>query len=150
MRRIYIGCSLTHSPQEFKDLVLNLKEKLKGEYEVFEFLGLEKGTATDVYHEDVGRCVARCDLFVAICDHSSLGLGYEMATALEKYSKPTLGLGHEDSNISRLVIGIDHPMYEFRRYKTLDEIILFIKEKELKHFKPVASAEICETDVCAV
>ncbi len=150
MRKLYVGCSLTHSPQDFKDLVLNLKEKLRADYEVFEFLGLEKGTAVDVYKEDIGICVARCDFFVAICDHASLGLGYEMGTALEKYSKPTLGLAHEDSNVGRLVLGIDHPMYTFKRYKTSEDIISLIKEKELKHFKPAAPLEVCGTDVCAV
>src|SRR3989338_4474192 len=127
MLKLYIGCSLTHSPEDFKDLVLNLKEKLRADYEVFEFLGLTNGTPTDVYNEDIGRCVARCDFFVAICDHPSLGLGYEMGTALEKYSKPTLGLAHETSNVSRLVLGINHPMYTFKRYKTLEDIVSFIK-----------------------
>ena len=149
-RKLYVGCSLTHSPQEFRDLVSVLKETLKKEYEVFEFVGLEAGTANDVYKEDIQKCVARCDFFVALCDYPSLGLGYELGTALEKYSKPTLGLGHQEANISRLVMGIDHPMYTFKRYSTSEEILDFIKEKELKHFKPVTPVEICETDVCTV
>ena len=154
MIKLYIGCSLTHAPEEFTDMVENLKVLLRKEYEVLDFLGLEKdsptSTPTDVYKWDIQKCVSMCDMFVSICDCPSIGLGYEMATALEKYSKPILGLAMEKSKVSRLVIGIDHPMYAFKYYKTQEDIIALIKEKELKHFKPIISPEVCETDVCAV
>ena len=150
MKKLYVGASLTQAPKEFIDKVENLKKELRKEYEILEFLGLENGTPQDVYKQDVQKCVALCDIFVAICDHPSLGLGYEMATALEKYSKPTLALAMESAKISRLVLGIDHPMYTFKYYKTLEDIIALIKEKELKHFAPVAPIEVCGTDVCAV
>ncbi len=149
-RKIYIGCSLTHSPQEFKDLVTKLKGELSSEYEILEFLGLEKGTPADVYKADILQGITRSDFLVALCDYPSIGLGYEMATALEKYSKPTLGLAHVDAKVTRFVEGIDHPMYTFKRYTFIEEIISSIKEKELKHFKPIAPVEVCETDVCAV
>ena len=150
MRKLYIGCLLTHAPKEFVDMVEKLKGVLRKGYEVFDFVGLMDGTPTLVYKQDIQKCVALCDIFVAICDYPSLGLGYEMATALEKYSKPTLALAMENAQSSRLVFAIDHPMYTFKYYKTLEDIISLIKEKELKHFKPVLSPETCETDVCAV
>jgi hypothetical protein len=153
MRKFYIAYSFTHAPKDFLDEMANLKEQLKKEYEILDFLDLEKNnptsTAADVYKWDVKKCVAMCDMFVAICDHPAIGLGYELATALEKYSKPTLGIVKEGTKLTRLVEGIDHPMYTFKRYSTTEDIVNAIKEKELKHFKPVI-VEVCETDVCAV
>ena len=150
MRKLYIGASLTQAPKEFVEKIENLKNKLRKDYEILDFLGLKKGTPADVYKWDIQKCVAICDIFVTICDYPSIGVGYEMATALEKYSKPTLGLSMEKSKVSRLVSGIDHPMYTFKYYKTEKDIIALIKEKELKHFKPVLFPEVCETDVCVV
>jgi len=150
MRKIYIGCSLTQAPQEFRDKVEALKALLKKEYEVLDFIGLEKGTPEEVYRWDIQRCVAACDIFVAICDYPAIGLGYEMATALEKYSKPTLALVSDGVSVSRLVLGINHPMYTLKQYVTAEDAIACIREKECMHFKPAAPAEICDSDVCAV
>ena len=150
MIKIYIGCSLTHAPQDFLALVDKVKSELKKEYEVLEFLGLSKGTSEDVYKQDIQRNIVQCDMFVAICDHPSIGLGYEMAAALEKYSKPTIALAKEGSQISRLALGINHPMYTFKYYKDFAEILSLIKEKEQKHFKSNPISEASNTEVCDV
>ena len=87
MKKLYVGCSLTLAPESFRQSVEELKNKLRADYEVFDFLGLVKGTAKDVYEWDIHHCVAKCDLFLAVCDYPSLGLGYEMGVAVEKLYK---------------------------------------------------------------
>src|SRR3989338_5957975 len=129
MRKVYISANLADSPQDFKDMVSKLKEKLKEEYEIL----------------DAQKSLPRSDFVIAICDHSSIDVGYDMATALEKYSKPTLGLAKAGMVVTRLVEGIDHPMYIFKTYNTVEDIETFIKEKELKHFKPAVPVEVCGT-----
>lgn len=120
--KLYIGCSLTHAPQPFRAAVADLKDKLRAKYDVFDFLGMEKGTAADVYTWDIGRCVATCDLFVAICDHTSLGLGYEIGTAVERFHKPVLAVAGKHTHLSRLIVGIDAPNYSLQRYGEFSEI----------------------------
>lgn len=125
--KIYIGCSLTHAPQAFRAAVEELKQELRQEFEVFDFLDLHAGRPEDVYHWDIGRCVAECDLFVAVCDHSSLGLGYEIGTAVEKHRKPVLAVAHRDAHITRLLLGIDEPHFSFQRYDDFAEIAELVR-----------------------
>ena len=73
--------------------------------------------------------MAQCDLFVAICDHPSIGLGYELGTAIEQFAKPVLALAHQDAHITRLVLGIDAPSFSFQRYNSLTEVPYLIRTK---------------------
>ena len=132
--KLYIGCALTDAPQEFREMVDELKDMLREEYEILDFIGLVNGTPTDVYHWDIHRCVAQCHMLIAICDYGATGLGWEMGTAVEKYGKPVLALAHEDSRVTRLVLGVDHPNYTWERYQTTKDIIRLIRRKELQHF----------------
>lgn len=127
--KLYIGCSLTQAPAGFAEAVQELKSQLSRTYEVLDFLGLTKGTPTDVYHWDISRNIATCDLFVAICDHPAIGLGYELATAVEKYGKPVLAVAQADTRVTRIVMGIDHPGYSFERYKSLSDVPALIEHK---------------------
>jgi hypothetical protein len=129
-KKIYVGCALTNAPEEFKQKVEDLKNKLRQSgHEVFDFIGTVKGTPKDVYNWDIKKCVAECDLFIAILEYQSIGLGYELAAAVEKYQKPVLALIQEDQIITRLALGIEHPLYTFRKYQTLDQAISLIEEK---------------------
>ena len=124
----------SHSrPREFKKEIENIKNILRKEYEVMDFVGLVAGTPHDVYQWDIHRCVATCDVFIAICDFPAIGLGYELGVAIEKLHKPTLALAREDAKISRLMLGIEEPHYRFTRYKTTEDIPAIIKDfiKEL-------------------
>ncbi len=127
--KIYVGCSLTHAPAEFITSVEELKKRLSRTYEVFDFVGLTNGTARQVYQWDIHRCLATCDLFVAICDHASIGLGYELGAALEAFGKPVLAVAHKSTNTSRLVQGIDKPHFSFKRYENLSDIDELIQQK---------------------
>lgn len=125
--KLYVGCSLTHAPESFRSDVAALKDSLRADYEILDFIGLESGTARDVYEWDINRCVAECDALLAICDHPSIGLGYEMATAIEKLGKPTLGVAAHEALVGRIVIGITQPNFSFARYDRMSDIPSILK-----------------------
>jgi hypothetical protein len=81
-KQLYVGCGLTHAPEEFKAQVEETKLRLGDEWDVMQFLGLVAGTAADVYEQDILTNVHGCDAFTAICDEPSLGLGYETDRAV--------------------------------------------------------------------
>ncbi len=139
---IYVGCSLTQAPQEFVDSVESLKDTLKQSYDVFDFLGLVDGTERDVYDWDIKHCVGQAALLLAVCDYPSIGLGYEMATAIEKQGTPTLAVAHEDTKVTRLILGVDAPNYRFRRYQSLDQVAEFVDEEIERHGLVVAETVI--------
>lgn len=124
---IYVGCSLTHATEEFKEAVEGLKKELSKTYTVTDFLGLIKGTAQDAYKTDIGN-VKNCDLFVAECSYPSTGLGIELGTAIS-LEKPILAVAHTAARVTRLVQGITHPRFTFRRYDDMSEIVYFVEEK---------------------
>ncbi|MFZ2484800.1 MAG: hypothetical protein WAX80_01900 [Minisyncoccia bacterium] len=130
MAKIYVGCSLTQAPEGFVRDVENLKVLLReAGHEVADFVGTVAGTATDVYETDIHKCIADCDLFVAICDFPSIGLGWEMGMAVEKHHKPTLAVAHLDAKVSRLPIGAmceRNPCYLFTRYAKLEEVVQMV------------------------
>lgn len=114
--KIYVGCSLRHAPESFRREVEAIKNELRKKYEVYDFVGLTNGTPTDVYNWDIHECVAKCDAFIAICDHPSIGLGYEIGVAVEHFKKPTLALAHNNSDVTRFLQGIQSDTYTFNRY----------------------------------
>lgn len=126
---LYIGCALTHASEDFKQNVKLLKDKLKEHYHVFEFIGLANGTEQDVYNHDINVCVRGCDLFIAICDQASIGLGYELAVQVEDRKMPTLAVAHTDSKITRLILGVTKSNFEFRRYSDFDDLYNIIMAK---------------------
>lgn len=128
--RIYVGCSLTQAPEEFKNDVKNYKQSLRSAgYDVFDFIGLENGTAADVYRWDIERCVRQCDILVGVCDYPSLGLGWELAEAT-RLGKEVLAVAHEQSQITRLVLGAAavEPNVHFVQYTDLSETLPVIDD----------------------
>jgi hypothetical protein len=126
---LYVGCALTHAPEEFKQNVQTLKDRLKEVCNVLEFVGLTNGTNNDVYNHDINVCVRGCDLFVAICDMPSIGLGYELGTQVEDRKMPALAVAQADPIVTRLVLGILKPHYKFQRYKDFDDLYNIIIKK---------------------
>lgn len=126
-KKIYIGCALTHAPEEFKAEIEELKSELRKDYEVLDFVGLEKGTAQDVFEWDT-KCVKTCDLFVADCTYPAIGLGVEIGVALEN-NKNLLLIAQTQAKVTRQVLGINHPKSTFKRYNNHKEVIKFIKER---------------------
>lgn len=126
---LYVGCALTKAPEEFKQNIQALKERLREVCDVLEFIGLVNGTAQDVYNHDINVCVRGCNLFVGVCDEASIGLGYELAVQIEDRKMPALAVAHFDSKVTRLVLGITSPNFEFKEYKDFDDLYNIIVEK---------------------
>lgn len=125
--KIYVGCSLTHAPAGFVQDVEEFKRSLRERgYQVLDFLGLKGGTAAAIYRHDIHECVGGCDLFLAICDYPSTGLGYELGVAVEKHGTPTLAVAHVDSVVTELVVGVDAAHFRFERYAKLADVLPFV------------------------
>lgn len=122
--KIYLAHSLTQAPEDFKAKMQNFREQLKTQYEVLEFLGLVAGTAEDVFLHDV-QCVTDCDLLLAEVSYPAIGLGFEIATALQ-LNKRVLAVAQNEANVSRLVLGIQSKNYQFHRYQNLAEVFKLI------------------------
>lgn len=125
--KIYVGCSLTHASSEFKKEIENLKVELRRKYVVFDFQGLTSGTEKDAYEYNIEN-VKNCDLFVAECSYPSTGLGVELGIALS-LDKPIIAVAHKDAKVSRLVQGVTHPKYTFKRYGEMSEIVDLVNGK---------------------
>lgn len=122
--KIYLAHSLTQAPEEFKAEMQSFREQLKTQYEVLEFLGLVAGTAEDVFMHDV-QCVTDCDLLLAEVSYPAIGLGFEIATALQ-LNKKVLSIARTEAKVSRLVLGIQSKNYQFHRYNNLAEVLKLI------------------------
>ena len=67
----------------------------------------DTATDEDIYRNDIVHCVASADVIIAELSYASTGLGYEIATAIELYNKPVIGLVSIDRPApSRLITGI--------------------------------------------
>ncbi len=132
---LYVGCGLTQAPEDFKQEVEAFKDALREDYIVFDFIGLVEGTAEDVYRWDIEHCTAKSDLFVAVCDYPSIGLGYELSARVRDFKKPALAVAAEASLITRVVLGVPHPNYTFRRYGSLLVDVPIMIEEELTKLK---------------
>lgn len=120
-RKLYVGCGLTHAPVEFRDQVEFLKRALGQDWVIMDFLGLTDGAAIDVYRRDIIENVGGCDAFVAIADEPSIGLGYEIAIAVEQLHKPVLVVAHVDTKLTRMIHGATsmHPNMAFVTYSDM-------------------------------
>ena len=133
MIKIYVGCSLAHATDKFLEEISDLKKEIRKieNIELLEFVGKTGGVEKDVYFHDIHNCVMKADLFVAEVSEPSLGLGWELGTAVELRKIPTLVFAKEDAKISRLVVGatFGNKNYYFFRYKNIEEIIDQIKKQ---------------------
>ena len=106
--RLYIGHKLTNATPQFQAKMDSLRTYLEGalpECMVLKFLGTKAGTCGDVYDKDIVENVGSCQLFVAIVDEESTGLGVEIGAALWRSKVPMLILYMPESRVSRLVTG---------------------------------------------
>lgn len=119
-KKLYVGCGLTLAPEEFKASVEQVKNRLRDDWYVMEFLGLSAGTPEDVYETDIINNVGGCDAFLGICDEPSIGLGWELREATTLH-KPTLAVAHVDSKITRLLLGAPYfnETLSFDRYSDM-------------------------------
>ena len=126
-KKIYIGCSLTHAIPEFRNQIEEFKDSLREEVEVLDFLWVDDDrlyTPKKIYEHNLD-CVDQCDVFVAECSYPSTGLGYEIALAVQK-NKKILLIAHQDSKVTRMILGIPPEKAVFLRYQNLDEVRTYI------------------------
>src|SRR3989344_7003418 len=131
-KKLYIGCAITHVPEdkkvEFSKMIEKIKAELKDDFKILEFWNALStkhysiGTPQDVYSYDIKECLMNADGMLAICDYYGLGLGYELGVAVEKKGIPVLAMAHKDSLVSRIIRGIDHPNFKFMTYNSPEEI----------------------------
>lgn len=122
--KIYLANSLTLAPEEFKQGMLDFREKLKIGHEIFEYLGTTEGSALDVFTHDI-QCVKDCDMVLAEVSYPSTGVGIEIVTALQA-GKKVLAFAKQEAKVSRMVLGMNFPNYKFIRYSSLGEILKYI------------------------
>lgn len=128
--KIYVGCALTDAPETFVAAVDKLKSQLRSEgFYVYDFVGVVKGTARDVFNWDIMYCVYSCDVFVAVCDEPSIGLGWELAEAAH-FKKPVLAVARQDAHVTRMILGAAElePHVQFERYQQLSDILPSIRK----------------------
>lgn len=118
-------------------MISEIKKELSKSFEILEFLGVgdigsvRPFTPQEIYDYDIRKCVMKADCMLAICDYPSIGLGYEMGTAVEKLGIPVLAMARKDAIVGRLIRGIDHKNFNFFYYNSAEEII----EKTLEILK---------------
>ena len=137
-KKLYIGCSLTLLPEDKKESFLEMidliRKELRESFEIIEFKGLadlltdKPLSPQQIYDFDIRNCVMKADCMLAICDYPSTGLGYEMATAIEKRGIPVLAVAHKDQVVGRIIRGIDHKNFKFFYYNSVEEILAKTKE----------------------
>lgn len=124
MKTVYVGMALTEAPHHFRTTFQDqVKLGLRNSgVKILDFVGLEAGDDTDVYHHD-RSCTERADLVAFIMDHASTGLGMEVVFRLVT-GKPMLLFANEDQRVTRMATGLakveDIP---FIRYTTADQIV---------------------------
>jgi|694.fasta_scaffold08733_14 nucleoside 2-deoxyribosyltransferase len=134
--KVYLGCSLTNSPDSFRKEIVELKKLLQEKYTLLEFfsdpLSIKNQSSEIEYcrqiYEFDKNCVESCDLFVAEISYPSLGEGMELAFAITN-NKPILAIAKPDAQVSRMVIGITHPDFKLLRYSSLSEILEAVESK---------------------
>ena len=134
--KVYVGCALTHSTEEYRQQIADFKDRLRElpNVEVLDFVGLENATSEEVYEHDIHYCVATCDLFIAECSHPAIGLGYELGVAVDGWKKPTIAFFGKDIKVTRLVQGLlckRNPHFESAYYSSLDELVDISHQKIL-------------------
>ncbi len=135
MIKIYVGCSLLHATQEFRDNVESFKNSLRNEYKILDFVGLAGLTMDpqEVFNFDI-NCVKKCDLFLAECTYPSTGLGVELGVAFA-LRKPILAIAQKDAKVSNMVKGMTGKDFSFYQYTNIAEVHGLLKEKAQKMLK---------------
>lgn len=134
---IYVGMGLTNAPDEFrKNFHDDLKARLREieDIEILDFFWTSNsptaGDDVEVYELDESHAQS-ADLFVAILDYPSTGLGMEIMIR-HTTGKPTLFLAKQGMKVSRMPIGylkkFDIPRYSYASVDDIIEKILVMKQ----------------------
>ena len=125
--KVYVGCALTHASPQFIEKVTAFREALDREdhFEVLRFSGLGTFKKGEVYHQDINLCLGAADMFLAIADHPSLGLGFELHEAVKGRGIPTLITHHHSRVVSDLALDLTHHFRQLvmvHQYEHIDDL----------------------------
>ncbi len=127
---MYVGQALTDAPDSFRvDFQNELKAALRKlpEVTVLDFVGLENGTAQDVYLHD-RKCTTSATLCVFIVDYASIGLGMEIMIR-HHAGGPVLFFAKTGRKVTRMLTGYIECMDKtLTRYNEVEDIIVVVKE----------------------
>lgn len=127
MKKVYVGCALNQTTDQFQEMVRSFKSTLTVSHEVLEFKGIGDDSPEEVSDFDLG-CVRACDVFIALCDQPSTGLGIEIGLS-NQLQKPALLVAQSDT-VSKMVRGnhTQNPNCSFRVYSDLEDLLHQTKE----------------------
>ena len=128
--KLYVACSLTQAPQSFRNHIADLREALKEHFTVVELVSnprdMESNRQDLEYCQHIFThdrdCVLSADFILADVTYPAIGLGYEIALAVEN-NKPLLAVAQKNASVSRLIKGITHPKFAFQTYSNPTEIL---------------------------
>ncbi len=128
-KKLYVGCALKLAPSEFVGSVLALKDGLRADFEVLDFHGFRE-SRHNIYAYDMGQ-LARCEAMLAICDHPSFGLGFEVARVLS-LGRPVVAVARLGTTVSGFIDDMPEveQLFSFFCYQELGEV-LGIARREL-------------------
>ncbi|MFQ5886530.1 MAG: nucleoside 2-deoxyribosyltransferase [Anaerolineae bacterium] len=84
----------------------------------------EKNPPSLIYERDIGW-IRECEALIAEVSTPSMGVGYEIATALQ-WGKPVLCLYHQGSTVSKMILGNAEPSIRVEPYTTSEELLSLI------------------------
>lgn len=132
-KKLYIVCALTNlSDQDRKSflaMISEIKQTLRDTFDILEFIGVDDLKSAnpvsprDIYEHSIRKSVAEADYMLAICDYPSIGLGYEIAVAVEQRGIPVLAMAKKGAQVTRLIRGIDHQNFHFMYYDSAEDIV---------------------------
>ena len=116
---VYVACSLTNAPEEFRQMVYSFQDDLAKVCRVLRFLGLTNHSGRETYNYDIKTCVDMADLLVGIADFPSTGFGWELCHQCEVKGGPAIVLAYNQANVTKFILDPDVPDYRLVRYGNL-------------------------------
>lgn len=130
--KAYIGCSLTHSTEEFKKEISDFKDRLRKNIIVLDFLGLKASSAQIAFESDI-KFVRKADLIISDFTNNSIGAGIEWGVAFQM-DKPIITIAQKNAVVSRFPFGYISNKHMTYRYETLDDAYNFVVKSIKKLF----------------
>lgn len=127
VRKVYIAASITIRSPDFLESYRTIREHLeaKGSLILASHIAGENAYEVHkrpevVYARD-SQWLKECDCLVAEISIPSLGVGYEIASALYE-EKPVLCLYKDGIRVSKLISGIDKKSFRIEKYRDIEDL----------------------------
>ena len=136
---VYVGCALSDAPVTFQEEIIALKNEIRRLLPyviILDFVPPNEDKSPHVIWKHDCACIERCDVFLAVADFPSLGLGGELTEALRIYKKPTLVVASQGVRVSRYVLGLVETHSHlacFREFNSWSQIIGHLEDFFLRH-----------------